>query len=227
MGEREPLARARGDRRAPGHCTTPSPPLYRWWCGGGGGVVDRLRSLIFQRSYAMVPHRVPRILLYIAKDKFTPGTVSAYMPAVLPCCGAVCAFVFVPVLVRGSRRIVVWYNVLVCCVLSRSRRCGVFPGRVPVALLSFTVLLWCVCSRWYSRRLAAILFLYGGNCSPDRVLLPRCYPSSAFPGVPGAGTVKPRRVPVLACLLSYYHTTTLYRRIGSLFVQIPMFPRRS
>lgn len=159
-GEREPLARARGDRRAQGHCTTLSPLFIGGGVvGWGGGVVDRLQSLIFQRSYAMVPHRVPRFLLYIAMDKFDPGTVSAYMQAYWRRIGAACFFRIVPGAVCGI--LLQWKVSGIWCimVLARSHRCGVFPGCVPCGLLSFTVLLHSICPRWYSSRFPAILFL--------------------------------------------------------------------
>lgn len=82
-GERESLARARGDRRAPGRSFTPSPlSIGGGVVGWGGGVVDRLQSLIFQRSYAMVPHRVHRVPSLYGLDKFTPVAVWPCMRAV-------------------------------------------------------------------------------------------------------------------------------------------------
>ena len=186
-----------------------------WWCGGPTVIIDIPTFL----CYGTAPGTALAVcfFLYIAMDKFTPGTVSAYMLAILPCCGAVCCFVFVPGAVRGSIRTMVVYGVMVCCALSLSRRCGVFPGGVPACLRSFMVCLPSICSWCVSRRRVPCsrrsLFLYG--CSAFLFPAARC-PSGAF-----------CCVPVLACLLSYYHSTTLYRRIGSLFVQIPMFPRRS
>lgn len=180
--------------------------------------MNRPQALIFQRSYAMVPHRVPRFLLYIARNKFTPGTVSAYMPAVLPCCGAVCAFVCVPGAVRGSIRTMVWYDVLVCCVFDA------FP------------VVWCVSRRrsvWFTFLYGAfMLYLFPVVFQAARSLfrgLRSCSRRSCsfmVVTVPG-GVLSFRRVLLRSGLLSYYHTTTLYRRIGSLFVQIPMFSRRS
>lgn len=176
-----------------------------WWCGGPTATIDIPTSL----CYGTAPGTALAVcfLLYIAMDNFTPGTVSAYMPAILPCCGAACAFVFVPVLVRGSRRIVVWYSVLVCCMLSRSRRCGVFPGGVPCGLLSFTVLLHSICSRWYSRQLpdrGDPVLLWWQLFPGSRSVAPAaCYPSGAFCCVPGffSTTIVPHYIGVLVRFL--------------------------
>ena len=128
------------------------------------------------------------------------------------------AFVFVPGAVRGSRRIVVWYSVMVCCVLSRSRRCGVSPGGVPCGLLSFTVLLHSICSRWYSRRL------------PDRgdpvPLWWQLFPGSrsVAPAAPVLSFQRsrywnrkaPARSVAFRCLLAFFPTTIVLHYSGVL-----------
>lgn len=78
--------------------------------GWGGGVVDRLQPLIFQRSYAMVPHRVHRVPSLYGLGKIHPGhRVRVYAG----CFGAVWAFILCqwrgPVLAYNGR---VWYMVL-------------------------------------------------------------------------------------------------------------------
>lgn len=123
------------------------------------------------------------------------------------CCCAVCFFRIVPVLVRGSRRIVVWYNVLVCCVLSRSQWCGMLPGRVPGALLSFTVLLHSICSRWYSRRRDPRFAACSGSLFPD-----------TFPGSRFAFLFPAACCPSVAfrCLLAFFPTTIVLHYSGVL-----------
>lgn len=168
-----------------------------WWCGGPTAIIDIPMFL----CYGTAPGTALAVcfFLYIAWDKFTPGTVSAYMQGYWRRIGAVCSFVFVPVLVRGSIRTMVVYGVMVCwCV-------GVFPA------------VWCV-SR---RRSVWFTFLYGAfvvcllpvvfqaapgsrrSCSFMVATVPRF--AFCCPG----GVLSFRRVLLRSGLLSYYHSTTL------------------
>lgn len=135
-GEREPLARARGDRRTPGRSFTPSPLSIGGGVGWGGGVVDRLQPLIFQRSYAMVPHRVHRVPSLYGLDKFAPPPVWPCMPVLRP---LVWAFILCqwrgPVLAYNGR---VWCMVL-CGRVSGGGAGGSFP------MLCFSLLVLCPC----------------------------------------------------------------------------------
>lgn len=147
-GEREPLARAREDRRAPGRSFTPSPPLYRWWWGGVGWWCGGPTATI----------DIPTFLCY-GTTQGTPGSFIIWQGIILPraLCPRICllfcrvaarrvAFVFVPVLVRGSRRIVVWYSVLACCMFDNfpAVLCVSRPGSVWFAFLygAFTLYLF-------------------------------------------------------------------------------------
>lgn len=182
-GEREPLARARGDRRAPGRSFTPSPlSIGGGVVGWGGGVVDRLQLLIFQHSYAMVPHRVPRWLCvsFYIRDKFTPGTVSAYMLAVLPCCGLWCGLLFCA---SGGARF--WPTMVGCGIWCFVALCLVVVLVVPS--LRFVSLCWCFAP--------ALCPAGAGGCSGPCPAACMASPRGCSGAVPG--------------LLSYYHTTTL------------------
>lgn len=170
-------------------------------------------------------------LHYMALGKFTPGTVSAYMPAILPCCGAACCFCvcagsgarFNPY--NGS----VWCNGVLCVVtfpavwcVSRRRSLWFTFLYGAFTLYLFPVVFQAARSLFRGLRSCSqrscsfmVVTVPGGVLSfqrvpghvpriPVRVLLPRlprCYPSS----VPGAGTAKPRRVLLRsgACLPSF------------------------
>lgn len=207
--------------------TAPHSPLLSigggvvggWWGGGPTATIDIPTFL----CYGTAPGTTLAVcfFLYIARDKFTPAAFRSYMQAYWRRIGAACYFRIVPGAVRGSRRIVVWYSVLVCCVfdtfpavwcVSRRRSrgftflCGAFtlylfpvvflPARSPVRYLFRLPV------PGHVPRLPVRVLL-----SRRRVILPARSP--AFPGVPGAGNIKPGALPLRSGLFLYYHTTTL------------------
>lgn len=175
--------------------------------------MDRLQPLIFQRSYAMVPHRVHRVPSLYGLDKFAPGTVSAYMQAVLARCGLLfCASGgarFWPTMVGCG----IWCFVAVCplCVWWW---CWWF---LPYALL---VLCWCFVSSGCRG-----LFLSGGSCQRAPVpvfLLARGSLSSGPVPAPCSRTRSPAPGS-RSGLLSYYHNIILKRFFRPLFVHFSTF----